>query len=70
MNYNPRNELNAGDRLLRLKQIIKPDGPLPIGRTNWLQGVQEGRFPQPIRLGKKTVCWRESDILKLMREGV
>lgn len=58
-------------KLLRLTQIIgdKQKGiePLiPIGKSSWWNGVKTGRFPQPIKLGSKTTCWRESDILALI----
>ena len=26
----------------------------------------QGKYPQPIKLGPKTTCWRESDILALI----
>jgi len=50
------------DRLLRLKQILEI---IPISRSSGYQGVKEGRYPQPIKLGPRTTCWREFDINKL-----
>jgi prophage regulatory protein len=54
-------------QLLRLTQIIgdKQKGiePLiPIGKSSWWNGVKTGRFPQPIKLGSRTTCWKKSDI--------
>ena len=62
--------------LLRLHDIIgtkgdptatppvpaKP-GLIPVGRTTWLDGVREGRYPQPTRaLGRRITAWSASDI--------
>jgi predicted DNA-binding transcriptional regulator AlpA len=55
------------DRLLRIKQII-PD-MLPIGKSAFWDGVAKGKYPQPIRLGTRTTCWRESDILAIVKNG-
>lgn len=59
---------------LRAAQIIgnrkRGIAPIvPISRTAWWKGVKEGRFPQPIRLGPKTVVWRVEDIRKLIEQA-
>ena len=48
------------DGFYRLKQII-PD-ILPISRSSFLRKVKDGEYPQPVRLGKRTVAWRKSEI--------
>jgi prophage regulatory protein len=53
-----------GDRLLRIKQVLVR---IPVSKSTWWAGVKTGRFPAPVRLGKRVTCWRESDILALMR---
>ena len=58
-------------RLLRLSEIIcdKKKGMLPIipvSRSTWLIRVKEGRYPQPVKLGRAAVAWRESDVLALL----
>ncbi len=45
--------------LLRLKEVL---ALYPISRTSWYDGVKMGLYPQPVRLGKKTVAWRASEI--------
>lgn len=47
---------------LRLKQIIAPDGPIPVCRSTWWAGVKAGRFPQPVKLGPRITAWRTEDI--------
>jgi predicted DNA-binding transcriptional regulator AlpA len=49
--------------LLRLPQVLQL---LPIGRSSFLAGVKEGRYPQPVKLGPATTCWRACDILNFI----
>ena len=53
-------------KLLRLRQVIAPEGPLPISRSAWWLGVKEGRYPKPIKLGPRTTAWRSEDIEELV----
>lgn len=60
------------NRLLRIWQIIgcKKKGIgaiIPISRSSWLLGVKNGIYPAPIKIGKRTVVWRESDIKKILK---
>jgi len=41
-------------------------GLLPISRSTWLNGVREGKFPKPVKLGPKTTVWRVEDIRALI----
>ena len=59
------------DKLLRIKDIVGDksrgvSGIISISKSSWWAGVADGRFPQPIKLGPKTTCWRESDVLALI----
>ena len=63
------------DALLRLQQIIgnpKANPPvdpiIPVSRSTWLLGVREGRFPQPVRLGR-CLAWKRSSIMRLVDGG-
>ncbi|MCU7876789.1 MAG: AlpA family phage regulatory protein [Candidatus Thiodiazotropha sp. (ex Lucinoma borealis)] len=54
---------------LRLPQIIgnpKADPPVPpiypVSRSTWWNGVKDGRFPKPVKLGPRTTAWRVEDI--------
>lgn len=51
--------------LVRLDAILSPQGPIPVSRSAWWKAVREGRFPQPIKLGPRTTCWRAEDIIAL-----
>jgi predicted DNA-binding transcriptional regulator AlpA len=61
--------LASGDKLLRLPQVLAPEGPIPVGRTRWWAGVRSGEYPAPVRLGAKLVAWRASDIAALVANG-
>lgn len=50
-------------------KLIRLHGVLDLttfGRSHWLQGVKDGRYPAPVRLSPRRVAWRESDILDLI----
>lgn len=60
------------ERLLRVKDIVgdKSNGIapiIPISKSAWWAGVAEGKFPTPIKLGARTTCWRETEVMALMR---
>lgn len=59
------------DRLIRIKDICGckktgRNGFLPISKSTWWAGVAQGKFPQPIKLGSRTTCWRQSDVFALV----
>lgn len=49
--------------LLRIKQVLRF---VPVSRSNWWQGVREGRYPQPLKLSQRVTCWRAADIRALI----
>lgn len=51
--------------LVRLSQILAPNGPIPVSKSTWWQGVKDGRFPQPQKLGPRTTVWNAKDIRSL-----
>jgi prophage regulatory protein len=54
---------------LRLRAILAPAGPIPVSRSTWWQGVKDGRFPRPVKLGKRVTVWRVEDIRRLIETG-
>ena len=56
------------DRLLRLPEVLEL---LPISKSTWWNGLKTGRYNiETIKLGPRTTTWRESDVLKLVEQGV
>ena len=52
-----------GDRKKGIPAVI------PVGKTNWWEGVKEGRYPKGIKiLGSKVTVWRVEDIRQLIEE--
>lgn len=58
---------------LRLPSIIgnskaTPPTPalIPVSKSTWWQGVADGRYPQPVRIGKRAVAWRVEDVRALI----
>ena len=52
---------------LRLTSVLEL---IPISKTSWWQGVRDKKFPQPVKLGPRTTCWRARDIMALVEQGV
>ena len=50
---------------VRLPTILKI---FPIGRSTWWQGVKDGKFPKPVKLGKRTTAWKVEDIKALIEK--
>jgi predicted DNA-binding transcriptional regulator AlpA len=48
---------------VRIKEILKI---FPIGKSTWWDGIKEGRFPKPVKLGEITSAWRVEDIRALI----
>lgn len=51
--------------LVRLSQILAPKGPIPVAKSTWWQGVKDGHFPKPQKLGPRTTVWKAEDIRAL-----
>ena len=60
------NEIGHADKLVRLKEVLTL---LPISSASWWNGVRAGKYPQGIKLGPKTTCWRLSEIIALAETG-
>ncbi len=55
--------------LLRLREILAPNGPIPVASSTWWAGVKAGRYPQPMKLGPRITVWRAEDIRRLVEQG-
>jgi predicted DNA-binding transcriptional regulator AlpA len=51
---------------VRLKRVIAPQGPIPVSRSTWWQGVKDGKFPKPVKLAENITAWRVEDIRLLI----
>ena len=55
-------EQKEPEPLLRRKDVLALAGGITTPCLyNWMK---EGRFPRPVRIGKRAVAWRRSDVTK------
>lgn len=54
------------ERLLRLPQVLEL---IPISKSTLWNWTKQGKFPAPVRLSRRTTCWKESDVQKFIEEG-
>ena len=47
---------------VRLRDILAPAGPIPVSKSTWWQGIRDGRFPKPLKLGDRASAWVESEV--------
>ncbi len=52
-------------RLLRVSGIIT--AKVPVGRSSWYSGVQQGLWPRPIKLSARCSAWPEDEIDEVIR---
>ena len=60
------NAPQIADRLCPIKEVLEI---VQLGRTAWYDGIRKGRYPEPVRLSKRTSRWRLSDIKRLVDHG-
>jgi predicted DNA-binding transcriptional regulator AlpA len=53
---------------VRLSAVLGPRGPIPVSKSSWWQGIRDGRYPAPVKLGPRTTAWRVDDIRKLIED--
>ena len=58
-------------RIVRLPEVMRMTG---LGKSTIHRWYREGRFPQPLKLGPKSIGWRREEVLEwlasLPRAGV
>ncbi|WP_312451752.1 AlpA family phage regulatory protein [Comamonas sp.] len=53
------------EKLLKLNAVLTR---FPVSRSTWYNGIKNGRFPAPIKIGLRGCAWRKSDIDALIDE--
>ena len=51
----------------KIRVTERPQYPaiIPISKSAWWEGVKEGKYPKPIKLGSRTTVWRASEVYAL-----
>ena len=53
-------------RLLTLQEVLDW---LQISKSNWYDGVRRNVYPQPVRIGTRTVRWQYDDIYGYLKQN-
>jgi predicted DNA-binding transcriptional regulator AlpA len=48
---------------LRLRQVL---ALIPVSKSAWYLGIQQGLYPKPVKLSERTSAWRSADIASLI----
>lgn len=51
------------ERLLRVRDIVAPNGILNIARSTFYAGIARGIYPPPLKLGARVSVWRKSELM-------
>lgn len=54
-------------KLLRIKEVM---ATTRLGKTTIYNMIKNDAFPKPVRIGKRTVVWLESDVQKFVQERI
>ncbi|WP_032891311.1 hypothetical protein [Mesorhizobium sp. LNJC384A00] len=57
----------AKNSYVRLREIIGPDGLLPISRSNWYAKIKDGRAPAPVKFGRLSL-WDRHCLNKFLED--
>lgn len=55
-----------GEGVVRGKRIYGDGGIFPVSRSSWYAGINDGRYPPPVKIGVRSVAWRKSDLRALL----
>lgn len=39
---------------------------IPVSKSGFYQGIREGKYPPPVKMGSRTSFWRVSDIRRVI----
>jgi len=58
------------EKLRRLFRIRELEGIVGIKQTKIYEGIREGTFPRPVRIGVKVVAWNSVDVDRWIGEQI
>lgn len=50
---------------LRLNKVLEL---IPVSKTTWYEGIEQGRFPKPTKISANISVWRKQDIYNLIEK--
>lgn len=69
LTYEDVNHKLPPEGFVRVNQLCNHNGErgiLSISKSTFWAGVRGGRFPRPVKLGKRTSCWSVVDIRRIL----
>ena len=61
-----KNQESSSDRLLKMPQVLEI---FPVSPATWRAGVRVGIYPPSVKLGARSVAWRQSAIDQLIADA-
>jgi len=58
-----QNELLPAIGFIRIRTVLQI---IPVSRSAWYLGIQQNKYPKPIKLGPRSSAWRVQDIRALI----
>jgi prophage regulatory protein len=58
-----KSELLPSVGFIRIRTVLQI---IPVSRSAWYLGIQQGQYPKPIKLGPRSSAWRVQDIRALI----
>ena len=52
--------------VIRLPDVLRL---YPVSKSHWWQGIKDGVYPEPVKLGKRARGWRLGSVLALTKAG-
>ncbi len=59
--------MDTSPRILKMPKVLVQTG---LSKSAVYRGIKEGKFPQPIRLGKRSVGWLEDEVLAWLQSRI
>jgi predicted DNA-binding transcriptional regulator AlpA len=52
--------------MIKLPEVLSTVG---MGRTAWYEGIKDGKYPKPIKRGRRDAVWLMSEIQKVISDA-
>ena len=60
-----KSELLPEIGFVRIRTVLQI---IPVSRSSWYLGIQQNKYPKPVKLGPRSAAWRVEDIRELINK--
>ena len=60
-----KSELLPEIGFVRIRTVLQI---IPVSRSSWYLGIQQNKYPKPVKLGPRSSAWRVEDIRELINK--